>query len=1536
MKGQIMSGCSLTKKDLVAIGLVLVSAVVMAQGMTVSDSFDFGAGKQVENVLVKKVRAESAAATITVEGQENSYSSLQDAVTAAKSTDNKTVHISAGTLTLTDVVTVPTGVEVIGEGVDQTFINASEENFAVRDINSYGYLFEVNPGATLSQMTLTGLKKGYKTDGSAQGVHVAGTSTGETNTILSNLKIQNSGKHGINVFQVSDAVKIQNVTITGSDGSGVNVNASGNVVAEKLVIEDSEFDAAVGIDNNNNANAGFVWKSGSYTLKTNTNEKTYYPIGIDANVNNYTAQYTIGDTSGNFITRAKNNVKAEDRFSHADYFLGMAVPEVADVYALAGQDETTAINYYFDGVQVTKVDDNPVIYASGKTVSEMATFSAALKASEAETGVPVTVAHKDGETMVTDYTVIASYDTDTTQVTTAAVTIADNSSVTMADVLANMGTLTSVTVTKGTATATAYAQKQESSVAAVMAKGDTYYASTFYDAFGIAKGETATIQLLSGLTINADNRGSTNHAYSVTDMNLTLDLNGKTLTYDDKNHTGANVFMISQNGQLKVTSTATDSKGNVIKGKIVDTQDSAVNQVFRLHGSNDASATNYAVLEIDENVEVDSYALYGAVVFRNAENPQPQSYGVKVSLDGSITLNKAGSGKGHETAVFFILGTIQNQDGAPQVIIGEHAQLRDNAGDWSLGLGLMGYGNTTIADGAVVEGHDTAVEVRAGRLTINGGVFASTKSAQDLAIFSNGSGNTVKGAALAVVQHNTYLPTNVVINGGSFNGYLPLVEYNAIGSSADDLAKVSIDVKGGAFTSTNNSESLTMSFDGNTVEGQSAAAVYSQNKQKFLTGGTYSISPAASYIADSYVSYANGDGTYTVMQTYGSLSAAIAGLAADTSDNDLPAVQVVTTDEYSLENGVQVSRENGYYRVVASEASMSGALVMANSLIGTNPTAVTQTTIAYGQQDGNTVSVQAVTGQSSKREIQVNIDSASTQSLPGVSDAWHMAAADQINDAVSVVGFNKGSEAVTVYLDKKKVVTQVSEPTLTTALAQYQAAATSEAQVAVDYYRTQPNDNNGNTVTHFVSLTADGDQIKAEMNASTLAEAMAAYETLSSEQRALISLTCTDSQNDGLTYQIATGSNGKVTVTDTTSAAADDIGSVFASFIKIGQNLGTDIQQQVQIVDAEGKFTILLMPQACSDTTYCSDDFAGQVLVMTSGTPAAAQALIKQIQAANSDASFIMMVSTTNQIADASWTRWWSFIRPVQAAEASYYGVEVVSGQTQAVLVTAVDSQTDTYLQTHGTTSVKLIEDNSQTATQVNLVSAHEDQEVVKAALEAFQTSVSTANATLMGKDFTASNDANGKLTSIAFTGDVSLDEAKALVAGTTGSITVSVGGQTYTFVNGQLHVSTPSSPADTSDKGDRHASGDNVPNEARPQGCADVAPAGDVDVFQINRQGSNATIYFAPVPGAHNYHVVFGHQAGDERYGGIAMSADDVSGVLAIDVTNLDPSQQYSFKVAPVNGCAVGSWSNWLTTKGVARYGKTPVKTYRYTGNTK
>lgn len=100
---------------------------------------------------------------------------------------------------------------------------------------------------------------------------------------------------------------------------------------------------------------------------------------------------------------------------------------------------------------------------------------------------------------------------------------------------------------------------------------------------------------------------------------------------------------------------------------------------------------------------------------------------------------------------------------------------------------------------------------------------------------------------------------------------------------------------------------------------------------------------------------------------------------------------------------------------------------------------------------------------------------------------------------------------------------------------------------------------------------------------------------------------------------------------------------------------------------------------------------------------------------------------------------------------------------------------------------------------------------------------------------------------------------------------------------------------------------------------CGATAPTGKMELFQINRSGTTAVLYFTPNASAQSYHVIFGHKEGDERYGGISMTPISSNGVQSITINHLAPRQTYSFRVIPVNGCAAGTSSNWLTAAGKA-----------------
>jgi len=97
--------------------------------------------------------------------------------------------------------------------------------------------------------------------------------------------------------------------------------------------------------------------------------------------------------------------------------------------------------------------------------------------------------------------------------------------------------------------------------------------------------------------------------------------------------------------------------------------------------------------------------------------------------------------------------------------------------------------------------------------------------------------------------------------------------------------------------------------------------------------------------------------------------------------------------------------------------------------------------------------------------------------------------------------------------------------------------------------------------------------------------------------------------------------------------------------------------------------------------------------------------------------------------------------------------------------------------------------------------------------------------------------------------------------------------------------------------------------------GCDATVPAGTADLFQIDRTRTSAKLFFTPVMGSTaNYHVIFGFKEGEERFGSLSehVSQETNLGVQNITINHLNPGREYYFKVAPVNGCAVGTWSNW------------------------
>lgn len=168
----------------------------------------------------------------------------------------------------------------------------------------------------------------------------------------------------------------------------------------------------------------------------------------------------------------------------------------------------------------------------------------------------------------------------------------------------------------------------------------------------------------------------------------------------------------------------------------------------------------------------------------------------------------------------------------------------------------------------------------------------------------------------------------------------------------------------------------------------------------------------------------------------------------------------------------------------------------------------------------------------------------------------------------------------------------------------------------------------------------------------------------------------------------------------------------------------------------------------------------------------------------------------------------------------------------------------------------------------------------------------------------------------------------------TSGVCTANGSGEiTFTYTGGySTHTFniTEYTPTPTSSPGGSSGSSSSSSHTSSAPSCNSSSPVGQPDLFQIDRSGNTAKLYFTPVNDhVESYHIIFGFKDGDERFGGINMKAQNENqGVQSLVVDHLDPKANYSFKVVSVNGCAPGEWSNWLSV------GRVQAKTsifYRY-----
>lgn len=277
---------------------------------------------------------------------------------------------------------------------------------------------------------------------------------------------------------------------------------------------------------------------------------------------------------------------------------------------------------------------------------------------------------------------------------------------------------------------------------------------------------------------------------------LAIDLNGHNISAPSKVFNIRNA-KVDFTGQGKIYESANDQYGALV-----------------LAGSSEDVA-DYTVVNVDEDVVLAGWS--GIFIAKDAAGTY-YNYGLVVNCKG--TLENPGMDT-HTTPgdAIYINGSNKNTTGnVPQINL-EGCRLKSKG----LCIYAAGYAEWTLTN-CEVEGDITAIEIRAGKMTINGGTYTSNKDPFDAK--PNGSGTTTDGAALGISQHTTNLPLEVTVNGGTFNGAYAIWEKDVQDEVARDQIKLT--VNGGTFN----------------------GAIYSQNNQNCLVGGIYDDASALDYMGN--------------------------------------------------------------------------------------------------------------------------------------------------------------------------------------------------------------------------------------------------------------------------------------------------------------------------------------------------------------------------------------------------------------------------------------------------------------------------------------------------------------------------------------------------------------------------------------------------------------------------------------------------------------------------------------------------------------
>ncbi|MBQ8467608.1 MAG: hypothetical protein IJ546_07955 [Prevotella sp.] len=210
-------------------------------------------------------------------------------------------------------------------------------------------------------------------------------------------------------------------------------------------------------------------------------------------------------------------------------------------------------------------------------------------------------------------------------------------------------------------------------------------------------------------------------------------------------------------------------------------------QALNVYGSDDATATNYSVLNIADDVTVTADA-FGVVLF--GKTAGGNGYGAVINIAGTVNT----TGTGSEGSVFVSGNLGKNVSGDMNNVINITGSVSSQT---DAAVALNGNATVNISENAVVEGN-TAIAIKRGTLNVTGGTITATGE-KNYPGTANYNGTEMTGAAVSMSStYNQYGAMAVNISGGTFVSNKADALYKAEGNYANDATFA---VSGGEFSS---------------------------------------------------------------------------------------------------------------------------------------------------------------------------------------------------------------------------------------------------------------------------------------------------------------------------------------------------------------------------------------------------------------------------------------------------------------------------------------------------------------------------------------------------------------------------------------------------------------------------------------------------------------------------------------------------------------------------------------------------------------